>query len=424
MPSPSERHRNNIRAGVFVTISIILGLVVFILLTDAIAKLGRRTHDYTVTFLVESGVPNLQTGSSVKVGGLPMGSVKTVKPVLAKDQPLREIDVEFSIDEQVVLRNDARIVVSGPIIGAESWLDIPSVGTSGAGEPTDRRLIGVPSVGLLTTLLGSQNAATASTIVDDTAAIVNDARTRWPQWAGRVDAITANTESITADVNTVTADLRASRWPGWADRVDQIMQGAMEIRQRVQDSADQAYQLLTDGREAVSENRPGIKAAVDNVQAVTDRFNRETMDKVTALLDSGQIGLDHATAVLGDLRIDYAHWATNVGEALARANIAAQQLKLATVEVRRSPWKLLYRPSSEELEHELLYEATRSFAVAAADLKASSDSVERVLQKHGGQLGGNEEAYHRLERVLLNSLDNYEKAQQQMLDVIIADSPK
>jgi ABC-type transporter Mla subunit MlaD len=424
MPSPSERHRNNIRAGVFVTISIILGLVVFILLTDAIEKLKRRTHDYIVTFSVESGVPNLQEGSTVKVGGLQMGSVKEVRPVLVEGQPFREIEVEFSIDRQVELYNDARIVVSGPLIGAESWLDIPDVGNAGAGEPPDQRLRGVQSVGLLTTLLGSENAETASTIVDDAAAIVSDARTRWPQWGTRLDTITANTESITGNVNSVTADLREQRWPNWADRVDQIMQGAVDLRQRLKDSVDQAYNLLTDGRDVVAENRPGVKAAIDNVQAVTDRFNNETMNKVTALLDSGQAGLDHATAVLGDLKVDYSGWSTNVGEALARANIAAQQLKLATIEVRRSPWKLLYRPSSEELEHELLYESTRSFAVAAADLKSCADSVERVLTNYGGQLGGNEESYRRLEKLLLNSLDNYEKAQQQMLDVIIADSPK
>jgi len=422
MPSPSERHRNNIRAGVFVTISIILGLLVFILLTDAIEKLKRRTHDYIVTFTVESGVPNLQAGSTVKVGGLQMGAVKEVRPVLVDGQPFREIEVEFSIDRKVTLNTDARIVVSGPLIGAESWLDIPDVGS--AGEPADRRLIGVPSVGLLTTLLGSENAATASTIVDDAASIMNDASKRWPQWGARLDTITANSESITGNINAVTSDLREKRWPLWAERVDQIMQGAVDLRDNVKKSVDQAYNLLTDGRDVVAENRPGVKASVDNVQAVTDRFNTETMGKVTALLDSGQSGLDHATAVLGDLKLDYAGWATNIGEALARANIAAQQLKLATVEVRRSPWKLLYRPSSEELEHELLYEATRSFAVAAADLKASSDSVERVLKNYGSQLGGNEESYRRLEKLLLNSLDNYEKAQQQMLDVIIADSPK
>ena len=47
----------------------------------------------------------------------------------------------------------------------------------------------------------------------------------------------------------------------------------------------------------------------------------------------------------------------------------------AMIEIRRSPWKVLYRPTEKELENELLYEATRSFAVAAADMKAASVSV-------------------------------------------------
>src|SRR5690606_26422797 len=137
-----------------------------------------------------------------------------------------------------------------------------------------------------------------------------------------------------------------------------------------------------------------------------------------ALLNTGQEGLDQAVAAMTELRTDYAGWSTNIGEALANANMASQQLKLTMIETRRSPWKVLYRPSADELEHELLYEAARSFAVAAADLKAASEAIRRVLDTHGERLAENHDAYQRVERNLLNSLANYEKAQQQLMDVI------
>ena len=44
MASLSERERNNIRAGVFVTIALLLSMGVVIVLTDAVSALSRATR--------------------------------------------------------------------------------------------------------------------------------------------------------------------------------------------------------------------------------------------------------------------------------------------------------------------------------------------------------------------------------------------
>ena len=108
---------------------------------------------------------------------------------------------------------------------------------------------------------------------------------------------------------------------------------------------------------------------------------------------------------------------------LCLARWRSTQLKLALIEIRRSPWKLLYRPTSEELSHELLYEATRSFAVAAGDLKAASESVKRVMENHSDLIVNpdNKAAFERLTKHLIDSMERYEKAQQEMLDVLVTE---
>jgi hypothetical protein len=222
-------------------------------------------------------------------------------------------------------------------------------------------------------------------------------------------------------VKAVISDFREKRYANWADGVDQIITWAVKETDRIDSSIAEGQALFADARQVLAENRESVKTSLANVQSITERVNTQTIDKVHALLDSGQTGLDQAVTLLENMRVDYNSWATDIGEALGNANLAAQQLKLTTIETRRSPWKLLYRPSATELEHELLYEAARSFAVAAGDLKAASGSVERVLNDHGNQLAGNEEAYRRLQKTLLNSLSNYEKAQQQLLDVLVSE---
>lgn len=422
MPSPSERRRNNVRAGVFVTVTLLLGLVVIGALTHVIENFSHASTKYDVVFDVASGVSNLKSGADVRVGGVRLGRVTRVMPRVDPGSPFREIVVSFKLDKRVQLYDDAVIVIAASLIGSDAWIDIPSVGLSG--RPPGATIRGTPSSGALTTFLGPEGAADARRIVRNVREFSEFFPTVKDDYAKRIVPTLDNVEAASADVKTMIADFRQKRYAGWADAVDKIMAWAVEETKRIDEGVAEAKGLLADARSVVAENRQAVKAAADNVRSVTEKVNTQTIDKVHALLDSGQEGLDEATRALENFRVDYAAWATDIGEALGNANLAAQQLKLTMIETRRSPWKVLYRPSSTELEHELLYEATRSFAVAAADLKAASESVERVLAEHPGEVASDEEAFKRLKKNLLDSLAGYEKAQQQLLDVLVAEPAK
>lgn len=417
MPSPAERSRNNIRAGIFVTVTLLLGLIVMIVLTDAIEGLSRSTRTYTVIFEVSSGVANLKPGSEVRVGGVPMGEVLEITPQLPPDDAFRKIAVDFTVDRKVTLYADAHVVVTGPLIGAEAWLDIPNVGDPMAGQPPGGQIEGISSPGMLTSLLGSENAAKADEMVENVRQFSTFLASVQQQYNERFAPTLDDLGAAASDVRAVTSDLREKRWESWAASIDRVMADASK-------AAAELSAAASDGRAVIAENREPIRSSIANIQQATNTINEQTLEKFHAMLETGQQGLDQARAVLTEMHMDYAGWSTNIGEVLADANLAAQQLKLTIVETRRSPWKLLYRPTADELEHELLYEAARSFAVAAAELRAASESVQSVLDRHGDKIAANEDVYRRLERNLIDSLANYEKAQQQLLDVIVSDRQK
>lgn len=429
MPSLSERHRNNVRAGAFVTIAILLGLFVMIQVSGIVKRLMQTTSPYTVSFTVKSGIGNLKPGSEVRVGGVPMGRVANVEPVLPKDKPFETIKVAFGVDNRVTLYSNATILIGSPLLGSDSWLDIPNVGFEGRDPLTGATSSKVPAggviegsagAGMLTTLLGADNKGRADEIIENVRALSSDIRS---DYDSKVVPILDNVKDFTGDAKSVVQDLREKRWPKWAEQVDQIMTKAVDWGPKIDSAIAKGDDMLGQGRDLVAENRPNIKSITDNLKVTSERINNETIEKVHKLLDSGQQGVDQAVAVLENLRVDYASWATNIGDALANANLASQQLKLAMIEVRRSPWKVLYRPSDDELQHELLYDATRSFALAAADLKASSDSVRRIVEQQPYLLEDpqNKEAFQRLTGNLLESMKSYEKAQQDLLDVLVTE---
>jgi hypothetical protein len=182
--------------------------------------------------------------------------------------------------------------------------------------------------------------------------------------------------------------------------------------------------MIEDNREEVDSFIANMQGFSEDAKAISERVEGETIDKVHALLERGQEGIDTFASIMEDVQVELDAELPNVREMLANARLASQQLKLTMIEVRRSPWKVLYRPSPTELEHELLYEAARSFAVAASDLKAASDAMRRVMDRHGEELMEDREAFELLSGNLQESFRKYEQAQQALFGVLIEENPQ
>ncbi len=397
MASPSERTRNNVRAGIFVTLSIVLGVVTIILLTDAWDKFTRPTRQYTVTFDVSEGVKNLKEGAAVRVGGVQLGRVQAVVPRLQPGEAFDTIDVTFSLDDRVDLFADARILITPALIGADAWIEIHSVGT--VGMIPDGPIEGESAPGIMGSLLGPENAKKADEIVE-------------------------NIRATTADASELVKRIDEEDWPRWSGKVDEVMEWASTATASIDGILDDGRGMMADMRGIAADNRPKIDGIIENVDMasvdvkdITARVRAETVDKVNNLLDKGQDGLAKATKVIESIQRDYKIWSPNIDEALASARVVGQQLKLASIEIRRSPWKLLYKPSRTELDHELLYEATRSFAMATSDLKAASESASRLV----GDPALDTQTQELINEMLLDSLNRYEKAQQRLVDVLLTD---
>jgi hypothetical protein len=69
----------------------------------------------------------------------------------------------------------------------------------------------------------------------------------------------------------------------------------------------------------------------------------------------------------------------------------------------------------------MLYEAARAFAMGVSDLRAASQSAERLMSDHFAQIENDPELQRRMTQFLSTRIENYEKVQQQLLDVLLSD---
>ncbi len=439
MSSGSERARNNVRAGIFVSVGIMLTFLVIIALSDVHSLFSSRTP-YQIRFLLSSGVDGLAPGSAVRVGGLEQGKVRGIEPEIV-DGRVAAMLVTIELSSQIALYPNARVDRNSSLIGNASSINIGDVGSPSGGA---RVLAGgtidasAGAGGALGKFLGDDAAARVGSVLKNVDEMLVDVRADYRESIQpalrRLDEALSNADAV---IKSVRAD-----YPIWSGHVTSTLQRADSASAKLEPAFEEARTMIAELRVAIDDARKGIASArgvvdenrqaideiVENVRivsgdakAITTRVRDDLLARVDAILERGRVGIDSFTDLATRVRAEFDLQMPKLDLILGDARLTAQQLKLASIEVRRSPWRLLYRPSTTELEHELLYESARSFALAAGELESTSRSLDGILSRHADALRTDPALAERLRTTLESSLKRYEEAQAALFTIILED---
>jgi hypothetical protein len=113
----------------------------------------------------------------------------------------------------------------------------------------------------------------------------------------------------------------------------------------------------------------------------------------------------------------------NLRKMMANMRLTSDQLKLAAIEVRSQPWRLLHEPDTKELSTQVLYDATRSYASAASDVRAASEALSQVslTQRTGATMSDADLAktLADLSERLRTSMEGFSAAERKLLETLV-----
>lgn len=369
---------------------------------------------YTVVLELDTGSGGLERDAAVKVGGKRKGRVLDVQVVPhqnLKGRPNAEaiapfettepaerlvVIVDVELDDDVTIHPGAKVLLDIPLLGSGGALNIAYTGDASrpalpegallvadvspppflrgldvneVGEAVDELKQGAKQFRMFMTALAPQPeddippgewARKIDTVMDNAAEITSDARdAAWPKWKAEVDATLANARAFSENLDTYNTKFNST--------------------------LDQANGLFTDGRALVADNREQIDSIIDSADSVMTKADTTWSDEIDTAMETTNQALDQFRSLGADLNTSWDGFRPNVDQILARFRLGADQFKLFTVEVRSQPWRLLHRPDTKELESQLLYDASRSYAQAVSDLRAASASLENVLKGLGSE---------------------------------------
>lgn len=424
--SSKRARRNNILAGLLVLFAVSATVTVVIILGGALEAFGKR--DYTVRFPIETGAEGIEVGSRVSVGGVNVGTVKGREFAISGDT-IEGIDVTIAIEKAILLREGTVAFLQLPILGGTGSINFSKLGEGGPLAEDDLIEGRIAPPGILSSAgFGEEQA-------ENLRRIISSAR----ETTDRVNEITKRFgETVVPDVETIVGSTR-ERYPTWLDRIDSITTNADEtvargpaIAEQIENRVTEFRQLVEDVRPIINENRETIRTALVNFEDATantrqiteqartfmDRVNGEMSEKAIAILESGRAGLDEARGAITKADSMLSENRPQLRSSMANFRLASDQLRDTLIEVRRSPWRLLYRPDTRELEYELLYDAARAYAGAVTNLRSAAESLESVAASQDG----NTEEVAALTSEIEQAFDRYREAEEFFLQQLI-DAP-
>ena len=425
MSNAATRSQNNIKAGIFVTLAILIGLCVLFVLGDFKQLFQQSMSQYRVVFPVAEGVQGLGPGSFVDVGGIQVGSVNAISLVNEDDSPITLIEVEFSIPSDFIVRDDAYVSIQSGLLSTSSWLSFKSMGEGGPVLEPEGMLRG-SSMSMLDRLLGSGPAGDMASTLESFAAISNQLETNGElvKWAMGEDSASRLDETIVSlqsameqgdlFLNTLNAD-----WASWSGDINTLLAQADDFAQALQNLSD----LINDNGDAFQGIVDDLGSTMANADSVTETIRTSTWPKVEVFVDTAQATLLDLQTVIGDVKARSGVWLADVDRSLANVLLASQQLNQLLGEVKTSPWRLLYRPTDKELGQELIYEASRNFVFGAADLKSAAGAMQRLVDARGSSLTADDAQLEALRSNLMDSAERYQRAQEQLMELLQMPNP-
>ena len=394
--------KNALKAGSFIVVAVVLALVVFFRV-KGLGFAGMQV--WTVRFSVADDVSGVGPGADVRVGGVNVGDVESVRV----SDDLTAVDVRIRMPGGIAIRQDPRVVVQTTITGV-AWLNFDNLGE---GEPLEGGSVIMGEAGTFANLV-----AAANRLAPSVTGLVEDVR---QQTIPELNSVLSSSGRTIDNL-----DSTVTRFGDAADKVGGAAASAEELLKRNQEHLDVTLANLREASERAPRMLEDTNALV-NTWTETSRSVQTTIDDTSAEL---KLLITDAREVASDVREigEQAREATTEVRGLITGNRGKIEtiinrlrdtgttLSLAASEIRRSPWRLLYKPTGQQRDSLDLYDAARRFAegasalqdaaVALSDAAADPTADQAQVQAMLEALQKKFQEFDKAERALYEKLDN------------------
>lgn len=391
-----QKERNALKAGLFIVVSTVLVVVVIIAIKGAGQFTeGRSTR--VVSFKLTDDIGGLRAGDDVRVGGWKVGSIDSIKAGgLDGDDP--RILVTFTLPSRFKIRENARIGIQTTLTGAAA-LNVENLG-SGSEISPGQQIAGRPDPkSALFASLGEVGPDLAETMKQARLAATDIRAKTVPKANAALDSFKGTGDSAAALVGDVKGKL-----PPIVDRYNDVTDKTAAMMQSITDMIGPA---TTDWK--------GLMANLNQASGSINQKLPAMLEKLDTTLASAQAALEdvkktvaNTTELTASLKQVVGRNESKLEGIITGLKTTGDNLEAASAEIRRSPWRLLYKPAPNEVANLNVYDSARQFAEGATDLNDAASALRDALKTGGAKPEEIQAMIDRLDKTF-NNFNDVEK---------------
>jgi len=433
----AQKKRNEVLVGITVLLVLILTLYIVVVLADWPGAYEPQ-QEITVQLPYKVGLRGLQTGSPIYLGGARVGQITETSIEYISSEKDVFVSFTLKIPRQYPLCCDCILVPESNVLGGQTMLVIKDLGRQGEPiqdgatvklelgdsitEAIKREFDPDNSDSLIAQLKFEVDRKNDSSIIASLAHTASNLRqitakierqfTLGEQkltMMAKVHSILNNLGDITDRVNTqLDTDNKAAVIARLQSALDKLDDNLTRIREAIQANKENVTQIVTSLKNTA-------QVLEKDIPKITSQI-RQTLAKVDSSVDTAQITMQNLRQFSAQARDVVVVNRDKINQLINNITEVSSNLKLTSREVRRAPWKLLYKPGKEQLEIQGLIDSAGAFAAGAERLDNATLRLRGILTTTGEKIPIDKQIIDSILAELETSFGQFKNAEQKFWD--------
>ena len=436
----AKKHHNEVAVGATVLVVVALTVYIVVALADWSAWLQAKQR-ISVTLPYQVGLKGLTSGSPVQLGGAKVGQV-TQTGVRADEGCGAAVYFTMELPAGYVLRQDCLLAAQSNMLGGQASLAIKDLGSKGAriedgqtvsvaleggiSETMDtvrRELDAKNPESLMHYLKYELNRANEDSVMASLVATGEHLR----QTAKKLDEqLTLNPERATLMVKVHGV---LGRLESIARRVNEQLDGQQDgaALAKIHTALDSLNGSLASIEQVVGVTKPDVTATVASLRRTSEQLEASlpvVLGQIKETFANANVAIEAASPAMEDLKVLVASAKDtvvanreSVDRMIGNLTEVSVNFKLASREIRRAPWMLLYKPKKGELEIQGLVDAAGDFAVGAERLDETTLRL-RALIASAGEAALDKKRLEAMLAELETTFDRFKEAEEKFWEEV------
>ncbi len=453
----AKKTRDTFKLGLAVLIMAALLLVLVISISSGTFSTAKR-EILVLRFSAGNPLPPIAKGSPVLYLGQKIGSVIDAEIIDTRENSSNfsppYLKVHASVREGLSLRTDGRYIASNPPLGGKGAIEVIHPGKTG--DVISESSVVYGSVSGLDSVISRISSEVDPENADGLLYAV-----KYELNAKERDSLLAKIHTSVSDLNDITEVLATeldrtahqtvlAKLHNAMDQLNTLAEGLASELDRTDNAAaiarldqalDRLNEVLEETAELMKENHPIINHAVASLDNALTTFDERVADvlarelelgdeqpdrsilaKVHTSIDKLEASLTNIETLSDDASGMVSKNRDRVDEFVENLTEASEHTKQAIKDLKRHPWKLLFKPNENERRELNILEAAREFSDAAASLDDASMRMRALMEREGENLPPDDPDLLRLRDELAESIERLRKAEQGLIRALTSES--